>query len=131
MKQIESVSIWDNGQVKEAKILNSYAINVTLELSATFYYALFSENEDGSVGSQVAQGNVSMTGEAYQQWEQDNYAWDWIAEQLNLTILGDYVPPAPPEPVVPEIEAPATPEAPEVEAPENEGEVDAEAEEEV
>jgi hypothetical protein len=123
MKQIESVSIWDNGQVKEAKILNSYAINVTLELSATFYYALFANNEDGSIGAQVAQGNLSMLGEDYQQWAQDNYAWDWVAEQLNLTIVGDYVPP------VPEIEAPATSESPEVEAPENEGEVDAEAEE--
>jgi hypothetical protein len=129
MKQIESVSIWDNGQVKEAKILNSYGTNVALGVSASFYYGLFETNEDGSVGSRVAQGNVSMTGEAYQQWEQDNFAWSWIAEQLNLTIVGDYVPPAPPEPVVPEIEAPATSESPEVEAPENEGEVDAEAEE--
>jgi len=126
MKQIESVSIWDNGQVKEAKILNSYGTNVALGVSASFYYGLFETNEDGSVGARVAQGNVSMTGEAYQQWEQDSYAWDWIAEQLNLTIVGDYVPPVQ---VVPEIEAPATLESPEVEAPENEGEVDAEAEE--
>jgi hypothetical protein len=36
-----------------------------------------------------------MTGEAYEQWTIDAYAWDWIAEQLNLTIIGDYVPPAP------------------------------------
>ena len=34
-----------------------------------------------------------MTGEAYTKWTQDAYAWDWIAEQLNLTITGDYVPP--------------------------------------
>jgi len=98
MKQIESVSIWDKGQVKEAKVLNSYGTNVTLGVSATFYYALFSENEDGSVGSQVAQGNLTMAGEAYQQWELDSYAWDWVAEQLNLTIIGDYVPPVPVEP---------------------------------
>jgi hypothetical protein len=41
----------------------------------------------------VAQGNLSMTGEAYAQWEVDSYAWDWVAAQLNLTITGDYVPP--------------------------------------
>jgi len=29
-------------------------------------------------------------------WTVDNYAWDWVAEQLNLTITGDYVPPVPP-----------------------------------
>ena len=38
-----------------------------------------------------------MTGEAYTQWTIDQYAWDWVAEQLNLTIIGDYVPPVPEE----------------------------------
>jgi hypothetical protein len=98
MKQIESVQIWDNGQVLEAKILNTYAINVTLSTSATFYYSLLTENEDLSVGQQVAQGNLTMTGEAYEQWQVDSYAWNWVAEQLNLTITGDYVPPVPPAP---------------------------------
>lgn len=95
MKLIESVSIWDNGTVLEAKILNTYAINVTLSTSATFYYSLLTENVDLSVGQQVAQGNLTMTGEAYAQWEVDSYAWSWVAEQLNLTITGDYVPPVP------------------------------------
>jgi hypothetical protein len=95
MKTIEAVSIWDNGQVLEAKILNAYAVNVTLGTSATFYYQLFAETVDLSVGQQVAQGNLSMTGEAYTQWEVDSYAWDWVAAQLNLTITGDYVPPVP------------------------------------
>jgi hypothetical protein len=93
MKTIEPVSIWDNGQVIEAKILNAYAINVTLGTSATFYYQLLSETAEGYVGSQVAQGNLNMTGEAYAQWEVDSYAWDWVASQLNLTITGDYIPP--------------------------------------
>jgi hypothetical protein len=98
MKTIEAVSIWDNGQVLEAKILNAYAVNVTLGTSATFYYQLFSQNENLSQGPQIAQGNLNMSGEAYTQWEVDSYAWDWVAEQLNLTITGDYVPPVPPTP---------------------------------
>jgi hypothetical protein len=98
MKTIEAVSIWDNGTVQQAKILNAYAVNVTLGTSATFYYQLFSENENLSQGSQLAQGNLNMTGEAYAQWEVDSYAWDWVAAQLNLTITGDYVPPVPPQP---------------------------------
>jgi len=101
MKTIEPVSIWDNGTVQEAKILNTYAINVTLGTSAVFYYQLFTETVDLAVGLQVAQGNLTMTGEAYAQWEVDSYAWDWVAEQLNLTITGDYVPPVPPTPVPP------------------------------
>ena len=103
MKTIEAVSIWDNGIVQEAKILNAYAVNVTLSTSATFYYQLFAETEDLFQGPQLAVGNLTMTGEAYAQWEVDSYAWDWVAEQLNLTITGDYVPPVPPAPEPEEI----------------------------
>jgi hypothetical protein len=41
----------------------------------------------------VAQGYLTMEGEAYQDWTVDSYAWDWVAAQLNLTIIGDYIPP--------------------------------------
>jgi len=95
MKTISPVSIWDNGTVQEATILNSYAVNVTLNTSATFWYGLFSTNDDGSQGPQLAAGNLNMTGEAYAEWSQDTYAWDWIASQLNLTITGEYIPPVP------------------------------------
>lgn len=108
MKTIEPISIWDNGSVKEAKVLNAYAVNVTLGNSATFYYSLSAENDDQTLGAQVAQGNLTMTGDAYAQWTVDAYAWDWVASQLNLTITGDYIPPVPPQPEPqPEIESPA------------------------
>ena len=90
MKQITAIQSWINGQSVQATILNAYAINVALGVSATFYYALLDENL-----GMVAQGNLTMTGEAYTQWTTDNIAWDWIAEQLNLTIIGDYIPPVP------------------------------------
>jgi hypothetical protein len=110
MKTIEPVSIWDNGSVKQAAILDAFAMNVSLGKSATFYYTLYSENIDKSINNQLASGNLIMQGEAYEQWTIDSYAWDWVAEQLNLTITGDYVPPVPPEPTLarePEIESPA------------------------
>ena len=103
MKTIEAVSIWDNGTTQTATVLNAYAVNVTLNTSATFYYSLMSQTAEGNVGTQLAQGNLTMTGEAYEAWEVDNYAWDWIAQQLNLTITGDYVTPVIPEPSVEEI----------------------------
>ncbi len=84
MKTIQPVTIWDNGQNLEAKILNTYASNVTLGLSATFAYLLFTDKEDGSQGVPVRQGSLEMTGESYTQWEVDSYAWDWVAAQLNL-----------------------------------------------
>jgi hypothetical protein len=92
-KTIQPVLIWENGQNLEAKILNAYAVHVSLGTSATFYYSLMTDNENGSLGIQVRQGNLSMTGEAYAKWELDSYAWDWVASELNLTITGDYVSP--------------------------------------
>ena len=92
MKTIQPVTSWANGQAVQAKILNAYVINDNLNTAATFYYALLEENEDGSLGAGVAQGNLTMTGDAYTQYETNNYAWDWIATTLGLTITGDYVP---------------------------------------
>lgn len=110
MKTIEPVSIWDNGQILEAKVLDVYASNVNLNTSATFAYTLFSLLDDGNINKQVAQGYLVMTGDAYTQWETDNYAWDWVAQQLKLIITGEYIPPVPPEPVppTPTEEAPIT-----------------------
>ena len=88
MKQIKSISIWDNGQTKEAVVLNAYAINVTLGTSATFYYSLLDANK-----TQLAQGNLTMSGDAYQEWLADAVAWEWIAKELNLVIEGDWVEP--------------------------------------
>lgn len=85
MKQIQSLPIWDNGQTKQAVILNAYAVNVTLGSSATFYYALLSADK-----MQLAQGNLTMSGADYQAWDDDDVAWDFIASELNLEILGDY-----------------------------------------
>ena len=90
MKTIESISIWDNGTVQQATVLNAFVVNDNLINSATFYYTLSTESLQ-----QLAQGNLIMTGQDYDDWQTNEYAYDWIAEQLNLTILGDYVKPKP------------------------------------
>lgn len=104
MKTIEPVSIWDNGIVQEATILDAYASSVSLGNSATFIYSLYKPNQDITMMKQITNGTLFMTGDAYEQWTVDSYAWDWVAEQLNLTITGEYIPPVPPQP---EIESPA------------------------
>lgn len=100
MKTIEPISIWDNGTVQEASVFNTYAINVQLNNSATFWWGLFS-TLDGNIANQLSQGNLTMSGEAYTQWTIDEYAWEYVATQLNLVITGDYVPPVPPVPEPP------------------------------
>lgn len=93
MKSIQSVVFPLN--LGTATILNAYCINDNLSTSATFYYSLLSDTQ-----SQLQQGNLTMTGEDYDNWETNDYAYNWVASQINVTIIGDYVPPVP-EPIVP------------------------------
>ncbi len=92
MKQIEPVVFPLN--LGTATILNAYCINDNLSNSATFYYALLSDTQ-----SQLQQGNLTMTGEVYDNWATNDYAYNWVASEIDVTIIGDYVPPVP-EPVV-------------------------------
>lgn len=90
-KQISPVNVWVNGEVKVAEFLDSYGIGLTLGVSARFFYSLFTKVVDAegveTPGQIVTSGNLDMVGEDYQAWEQDDYAWDWVATQLNLVIL--------------------------------------------
>jgi hypothetical protein len=98
MKIITPIPMWENGEIQQATILNVFAENVQLNQSATLCWALYG-TFNGNLGSTLSQGNLTMLGDDYQQWDADTFVWDWISEQLNLTILGDYVPPVI-EPVV-------------------------------
>ena len=94
MKTILPIQTWINGKSVEATIFNLYPIGGVLGSSASFYYSLLDESL-----AQVSQGNLTMSGEAYAGWgSNDEYAWEFAAIELNLTITGDYVPTVPPEP---------------------------------
>ena len=89
MKTIENVTFPLNLGV--ASLLNAYCINDNLSNAATFYYSLLSDTQ-----SQLQQGNLTMTGEDYVGWATNEYAYNWVATQIDVTITGDYVPPVPP-----------------------------------
>lgn len=94
MKTIEPVQVWYNGEEVQATVLNAIAMDITLNISANFNYYLFKVNENGYL-TQVNMGTIRMDGQDYQNWTQDSYAWDWVANKLNLTITGEYIPPSP------------------------------------
>jgi hypothetical protein len=92
MKSIESVSVWFNGEEKQATILNASIIADDMATSATFYYQLMesSQDEEGNnvIGQGLASGNVTMAGEDYQNWDDSNdQAYAYIASKLNLVII--------------------------------------------
>jgi len=91
MKTIEPVVFPLN--LGTATILNAYCINDNLSDAATFYYALLSDTQ-----SQLQQGNLTMSGEDYVGWATNEYAYNWVATQIDVTITGDYIPPVPPQP---------------------------------
>jgi hypothetical protein len=89
MKPIEPITIWKNGESQEANFLVAYIINDNLESSCTFYYQLCSSGQQpDTIGQSLAEGNVNMSGEDYLAWDGDNnYAYTYIAQQLNLTLI--------------------------------------------
>ena len=95
MKQIEPVVFPLN--LGTATLLNAYCINDNLSNAATFYYSLLSDSQ-----SQLQQGNLTMTGEDYVGWATNEYAYNWVATQIDVTITGDYVPPVLETPIVSE-----------------------------
>lgn len=91
MKTIQPINVWSNGSMKSATKFNMNSIFDDLETSATFFYELLNASQDqegNEVLIQVAQGNLSMFGQEYQDWDDSNdAAYTWGADQLNLTIL--------------------------------------------
>ena len=97
MKTINPVTVWYNGQEVQATVLGAVVQSDNLQNSATFQYQLLQPIENGGYVylQSVAQNYLTMTGDVYLNWDTNDYAYDWIAQQLNLTITGPYVPPTP------------------------------------
>lgn len=98
MKIISPISVWFNGQSQQATVLSCQCNNDNLFNQASFNYTLFSRDENGYLRNSVSQGYLTMTGADYEGWETNDYAYQWIATQLNLTITGNYEPPVPVNP---------------------------------
>ena len=93
MVKIEPISTWIGGEVKTAEYFDLRIIADDLESSCTFYYDLKAKqvDEEGneSAGEQVSNGNLSLSGEEYDQWDGSNeWAYNWAASKLNLVIVG-------------------------------------------
>jgi hypothetical protein len=93
MRKIEQVQIWKNGEQLEATLLNATIVNDNLESSCTFYYQLLTGGDGTEAmpitsGQSVAEGNISLNGDNYLDWNGSNdFAYSYIAEKLNLTLI--------------------------------------------
>jgi hypothetical protein len=92
MKQIQPIQIWKNGEVKTASILEASIISDNLQSNCTFYWQLKEADtlvdEQITPGQVLADGNTNLSGENYDNWDGSNdYAFNYIANQINVTIL--------------------------------------------
>lgn len=97
MKTITPVSVWFNGQEAQASVLNASCSLDNLVNLATFNYQLMQiiTIDDLEYTVPVVNGQLSMSGADYDAWETNEYAYSWVATELNLTITGDYIRPVP------------------------------------
>ena len=97
MKSIEPISIWKNGESQEANLLNAYIINDNLATDCSFYYQLCSSGEGTEamplvIGQTLAEGNITMSGQDYLDWDNSNEAaYSYIAEKLNIMIFNSLI----------------------------------------
>ena len=76
--KIKPIQIWTLGQVKTGDTLTTYVVGDNLQDSATFYFSIGNEQEV------LTQGNLSMTGEDYERFTSNEYAYDWVLNKLGL-----------------------------------------------
>lgn len=88
MKKILPFTFWQSGYTLTAVYLYINCAGDNLKDNAIFYWALYSEI-DGKEGNKLSEGNLTMTGEDYDNWETNDYAWDWAAEKLGVTFAAD------------------------------------------
>jgi len=88
MKQIQPIQIWVNGQEQTGNWINAYIINDNLKDSATFFWAIFTAETDGT---QLSQGNLNIVEPDYSVWDStadiNQSAYEWICNQLGLTLI--------------------------------------------
>lgn len=84
MKIIKPIKIWQNGTTVEANRM-SLIVQDNLKDAASFYYTLYADD------NAVANGGIAMGGEDYENWDGSNdFAYEWVAKQINVEIIGDY-----------------------------------------
>jgi hypothetical protein len=88
MKPIQPIQIWKNGSLKTASILDASIINDNMSSSCTFYWTLKEADQEEQAGENLADGNVTISGEDYELWKGGNdYAYNYIAKQINVICL--------------------------------------------
>lgn len=86
MKKIQPFNIWVNGKTLIARYMTLVCNNDNLLNQAVFYWS-FLDEQGGKAGNKIADGNITMTGQAYDDWATNPEAWAWASAQLGVTLI--------------------------------------------
>lgn len=90
---IQPVTIWVNGQAQQGNEIVASIVNDNLKDWAQFYWLInkVSGEGDEKISVNLANGNTTISGQAYQDWGQSPdinlAAYEYICTQLNLTLI--------------------------------------------
>ena len=97
MKQIQPITIWINGEEKIAEYISVTGVYDNNASEAKEFWQLYTKivDEQGvaETGEQIAQGNISISGQDYINWGDqpamnvNAWIYDWVAQQINAIII--------------------------------------------
>jgi hypothetical protein len=94
MQHIQPVTLWIQGTAKTANVYDLSIVNDDLSTRASLYYKLGNETVPAEGEPSIIwlqDGNLTITGQDYQDWDADpsanEWIYNWAANQLNLTII--------------------------------------------
>lgn len=89
MREIHPISIWYNGQIKEANNLELSIISDNLLNAGIFYYRLLNVDNENII--QLADGNINIDGADYSNWgstgDTNAEAYQFCANKLGLILV--------------------------------------------
>lgn len=81
-KAISPVTAWSSGQTVSATKLYLKCIDDDLDSTAKYYYEIRTSSD-----LPVSDGNLTMSGTDYTSRTDNDYTWEWAADQLGLTLI--------------------------------------------
>jgi hypothetical protein len=94
MKEIQPFTIWVNGNTLTACYMALICNNDNLLNQAVFYWAFY-DVADNKPGNKLTDGNITMIPPDYDLWETNDFAWNWAANELGVTIINAAIGEAP------------------------------------
>lgn len=82
MRNIESISIWKDGELKTGIGLDVLIYKDNLQDYAIFGYQISAESTEI-----IANGELHISGQDYEDWTDNDYAWNYVATKLGLTFI--------------------------------------------